>query len=221
MARARHSDPFAPVCPSRVRRRRVRRALRMIATALITMGLALLGSVAAEQWGSAIGTSGAQAVLRAQVAAEGLPERPIPGGIVGFIWIPRIQVDAAFVQGVGLNSLAKGPGHYAGTPLPGAPGNVAIAGHRTTHSAPFWALDALGPGDLVTLDTRAGAFVYRVVWRRVVGPYDWSVIGPTAKPSLTLTTCNPRFSGTERMVVRAILVSGRLAPKPSVTPIEV
>jgi sortase A len=85
---------------------------------------------------------------------------------------------------------------------------VAIAGHRTTHLHPFWPLDQLRAGDRVLLQTRLGAFVYRVTWKRTVALDDWSVIAPTAVPSLTLTTCTPRFSNRERLVVRAVQVAG-------------
>ena len=66
----------------------------------------------------------------------------VPGGADGLIRIPAIGVDAAFVEGITDQALAEGPGHYPTTPMPGRGGNVAIAGHRTTHGAPFWALDA-------------------------------------------------------------------------------
>ena len=59
----------------------------------------------------------------------------------GLIVLPGL--DMAFVQGVSLAALQRGPGHYPGTPLPGQAGNVAIAGHRTTYLHPFWALDQL------------------------------------------------------------------------------
>jgi sortase A len=85
---------------------------------------------------------------------------------------------------------------------------VAIAGHRTTHLHPFWALDRVQPGDRIVLLTRAGTFVYRVTWVRLVDPHDLSVIDPTAVPALTLTTCNPRFQAWQRLVVRAVQVFG-------------
>jgi LPXTG-site transpeptidase (sortase) family protein len=130
--------------------------------------------------------------------------------------IPKIKVDVIVVQGTGSNALRAGAGHYIQSALPGDPtGNVAIAGHRTGYGHPFRHLDAMKPGDLLYLYTPRGTYTYRTVppfdghknpW--VVSPFDWSVINPTAKPSLTLTTCNPVHQATTRLVLRAILVRG-------------
>jgi sortase A len=184
------------------------RALRTAAVMCMLGGAGLLGTVGWELWGTGLSTARAQSTLRVELAEPG-PSRPVPGGAVGLIVIPRFHLDVAFVEGVSLKALAKGPGHYPGTPLPGSGGNVAIAGHRTTHGAPFWGLSALELGDEITLQTRTERFVYRVQWVRVVGPDDWSMTQPTARPSLTLTTCNPWFSARQRLVVRAVQVYGR------------
>ena len=193
---------------TRVRRLRARRIRKRIGTSLILAGLALIGMVAYQLWGTGIATSRAQTGFRERIAMYGFPARPMPGSAIGFIDIPRIHLDMAFVQGVGADALAKGPGHYPRSPFPGYGGNVAIAGHRTTHLHPFWALDEVVTGDRILLQTRAGAFVYRVVWQRTVATDDWSVIAPTDLPALTLTTCTPRFTGRQRLVVRAIQVAG-------------
>ena len=140
----------------------------------------------------------ATAALGARAPAEGNPE--------GFISIPRIGMnDAAFVEGVGESDLQQGPGHYPSTALPGQPGNVGIAGHRTTYGAPFYSLDQLQPGDPITLEVPQGTFTYDVVRATVVQPNDTSVLAPTSLPILTLTTCNPRYSSSSRLVVTALL----------------
>ena len=61
--------------------------------------------------------------------------------------IPAINVDQITVEGVSVEDLRKGPGHYPSTPNPGQAGNSAIAGHRTTYGAPFHRVDELQPGD--------------------------------------------------------------------------
>jgi sortase (surface protein transpeptidase) len=43
---------------------------------------------------------------------------------------------------------------------------------------------------------------------KVVGPTSVWVAGATRRPALTLTTCNPRFSQKERLVVRATQIYG-------------
>jgi sortase A len=197
----------APV-PSRVRRRRRRRALRWGASYLILLGLTLLSYVGYELWGTGIYTARAQSFLTTEIHLHGFPTRLVPGDAVGFIKIPRIGLDMAFVQGIDLDDLAKGPGHYPRSALPGDGSNVVIAGHRTTHLAPFWSIDTLRLGDQIMLQTRRGTFLYRVQWVKVVDPTATWVSGPTRRPSLTLTTCNPRFSQRERLVVRAVQVYG-------------
>jgi sortase A len=175
---------------------------------MVLAGLALLGFVAYQLWGTGLTTSRAQASFRHDIAANGYPKTFPEGGEIGLIRIPRIGLDMAFVQGANWWTLQRGPGHYRRTPLPGQSGNVAIAGHRTTFLHPFWSLDRLERGDVIELQTEAGLFTYRVVWQRVVPPGSWWVIAPTARPSLTLTTCTPRFSAADRLVVRAVQVSG-------------
>jgi len=142
------------------------------------------------------------------VDAVALPVPPL-GGAIAHIVIPAIGVNRYVVQGVAANDLQMGPGHYLGTPLPGQPGNVGIAGHRTTFGAPFFSLNQLTAGDLVYLtDTSGTTWVYSVQRKWVVSPSDVAVLNPTRGAELTLTTCNPRFEAVTRLVVRARLVEG-------------
>ncbi len=132
---------------------------------------------------------------------------PPPGGALDHLVIPAIGVDRYVVEGVGEADLQMGPGHYPGTPLPGQAGNVGIAGHRTTFGAPFFRLNALVRGDFIYLTDISGTtWVYDVVHQWVVPPSDTAVLDATHQPELTLTTCNPRFEATSRLVVRAVLV---------------
>jgi len=150
--------------------------------------------------------SGAHSLVPGTVPAEGQP--------VGIIQIPKISLDKVVVEGTGTSDLRLGPGHYPGTPLPGQPGNAAIAGHRTTYGAPFYDLNEMATGDPIYVTTTQGCFTYDVTQVRVVSPNDTSVVAaidPTSTPELTLTTCNPRFSSSQRLVVQATL-------SPTVTP---
>jgi sortase A len=130
---------------------------------------------------------------------EGKPE--------GIITIPKIGVEKVFVEGVQLSDLAEGPGHYPGTPLPGQIGNAAIAGHRTTHGAPFYNVNELAPGDKILVQTLAGNYTY-VVYKQpfAVKPTAYYVVNNTRDAQLTLTSCNPRYSAAERIVIKAKLV---------------
>jgi sortase A len=133
--------------------------------------------------------------------------------------IPRLKLDKIVVEGVALDDLKRGPGHYPGTPLPGQPGNAAIAGHRTTYGAPFFDLDSLKPDDEILVTTRQGSFEYRVRGSRVVSPDEVQVLNATPDNRLTLTTCNPRFSASQRLVVVSQLIGTAAAsPPPSQQP---
>ncbi len=136
---------------------------------------------------------------------------PPVGSAVGTIQIPKINLAMTVVEGTAEAQLAMGPGHYPTTPLPGQAGNAAIAGHRTTYLHPFYSLDALTSGDLIYITTLQGTFLYRVYKSQVVLPTDVAVVDPTPTPQLTLTTCNPRYSASQRLVVTANLVASELA----------
>lgn len=133
--------------------------------------------------------------------------------------IPSLGVDTVVVEGTSPAALRAGAGHYPTTPLPGEPGNVAIAGHRTTYGKPFNRLDEVAVGESVVLVTPLAVHTYRVTaapadvprpcpngacW--ITSPTDWGVVGPTEDAILTLTTCHPKGSARERLILRAELV---------------
>lgn len=116
------------------------------------------------------------------------------------------------VRGVSLSDLQRGPGHYPGTALPGEEGNFAVAGHRTTYGAPFFNLDQLRKGDEIIVTAPDGEeYTYTVRRQEIVAPGETWVIAPDPlerdKPLLTLTTCYPRFSNAQRLIVFAELAA--------------
>jgi sortase A len=133
--------------------------------------------------------------------------RPTLGDPVARLDIPSIGLDGKIViEGVRVGDLQDGPGHFPETPLPGQFGNAAIAGHRTTHGQPFFRIDEIAPGDEIVVTTLAGRYVYIVTESIIVGPDDYSKVIPTIDPSLatlTLTSCHPKFSAKQRIVVTA------------------
>jgi sortase A len=160
-----------------------------------------------------------QAGGRSSGPVQAMPA-PATGDPVGTLVIPEIGVDQVVVEGTGSAQLAVGPGHYIGTPLPGQPGNAGIAGHRTTHGRPFYDLNGLVAGDPITVTTLQGTFRYLVVRSEVVAPDDLSVLAPSTVPQLTLTTCTPRYSAAQRLVVVARLVSPAAPASASHRPAE-
>jgi len=152
-----------------------------------------------------------------------IPSQPGPalGQPLGRIIIPAIHLNQVVLQGRTPGILSAGPGHYPGTPMPGEAGNVAIAGHRTTWGRPFWALADLKADDKIILATPRGRFLYRVRSETVVDPHDVSVLGQAVPaPSLTLTTCTPKFSAAQRLILTASLASEQVVQPSAVKTIK-
>jgi sortase A len=127
------------------------------------------------------------------------------GDPVGRISMPTLERAFVMVEGVGTKPLRKGPGHYPDTPLPGQPGTVAVAGHRTTYLAPFRANDRLRRGQPIVLEMPYGRFVYRVERTRIVAPTATEVKRRVGYDRLVLTACHPLYSAAKRIVVFARL----------------
>ncbi len=213
-----------------------------IGAGLCVLGLLLVAFVAYQLWGTALYEAQAQSNLKSELAQQlhhalpakltasqrlGLPALanetaptladPAVNEPVGLLSIPKIGLFDAIVEGVGEAQLEQGPGHYPGTSLPGEIGNVGIAGHRTTYAHPFYNLDALSPGDNIYILTAQGLFRYTVSGSQVVAPTDVAVLNTVAgKSTLTLTTCNPRYSAAQRLVVSANL-DAKSAAQPTTT----
>jgi sortase A len=138
---------------------------------------------------------------RARAFRAGLRE----GDAVGVIAVPRLHLRMVVVEGTAASDLARGPGHYQITALPGLRGTVAIAGHRTTYLQPFRHLDRLRAGDHVYLEMPYGTFSYRVYARDIVGDHDWSILRRRPFEKLVLSSCHPLYSASHRIVVFARL----------------
>lgn len=136
-------------------------------------------------------------------------EDPVPEGEpLGHLRIPSIGVEEVVFEGVGRDTLRNGPGHMPWTPLPGQPGNAVISGHRTTYGAPFFDLDRLVPGDSIEVETAIGVHRYEVRETLIVEPTDVWVTKNRRGAWLTLTTCTPKYSARQRLIVFAELVDG-------------
>jgi sortase A len=206
----------------------VRILIRSIGELCITAGLVVLLFVAYELWGTGAYTQAAQHKLDDELtrswnagpkAGTGrvTTERVRLGHGLALIRIPRLGKSFRYViiEGVSVADLRKGPGHYPGTAMPGQIGNFVVSGHRTTYLAPFNKLGELHAGDKILIDTRASQYVYKVTSTKVVQPSDISVAAPVpehpkANPTkrlITLTTCNPKYSAAQRLIIFGQLVS--------------
>ncbi len=146
---------------------------------------------------------------RLAFAARALDRRAEAGQPIGRLELPTIGVKEVVVAGTDGPSLRKGPGHYPQTPLPGARGTVAIAGHRTTYGAPFRRLDRLERGDRLRVVMPYGSFTYRVERTRIVAPTATWVTRRVSHDRLVLSACHPLYSAAQRIVVFARLVAAR------------
>jgi sortase A len=207
----------------------MRKFLRGTGWSLIGLGCLVLYFLVYQLVGTNASADNEQNALRKELeqswsAQAGVPatNRPsasrsgkaIPVGKgIALIQIPKIKVEKVVVQGVGREDLKKGPGHVPSTVMPGQVGTFAISGHRTTYGAPFFRLNELVKGDIITIISRTEIFTYSVTATRIVRPTDTSVLnnvrGPDGKieQTIVLTTCHPRFSAKQRFIVFGDLVA--------------
>lgn len=224
----------------------VRRIVAGIGRTCIAAGMLILAFVAYQLWGTGLAESRSQDRLRndfldaletptstsststvpgaeATTTTQSAAPPPPTGAAVAILRIPKIEIEKAVVEGVSVNALKEGPGHYPTTPMPGQPGNAAIAGHRTTYGAPFYRTDELEAGDLIQVTTRQGEFTYKVREKKIVRPSQNEVLDPSEENLLTLTTCHPRFSAAQRLIIVAELTDNpapATPPPPTATPEE-
>jgi len=142
---------------------------------------------------------------RARILADRFEGRIEEGDAIGRIEIDRIDIDMVFLQGTDTATLQYGPGHYLKTSLPGQPGTVAIAGHRTTYLAPFRHINEIEDGDEIRLEMPYAAFTYEVTRHEVVDPEDIEILKPIDYDQLVLTACHPLYSAAHRWAVFAKL----------------
>ena len=224
----------------------VRTAIGAVGRVLVTVGLLILLFAAYQLWGTGIYEARAQSDLRSTfdrdvargrrttttsgattttgaapttTAAPVAPVVPADGQPIGEIKIDKIGVDKIVVQGTTVPDLRMGPGHYEGSSLPGQLGNTAIAGHRTTYGAPFGDLDQLVMGDVISIRTVGATWDYQLDRDPfAVQPNQTDVLDPVpGQATLTLTTCEPKYSASERLIVKATLKQSPL-PAPDGQP---
>jgi sortase A len=199
----------------------VRRLLRGAGWTFIGMGSFVLYFLVYQLVGTNAVTSRGQDELRSELQREwsapgrqpkdpgkAVPRRVADGKPLAVLDIPKIRLDnKVIVEGVGRDELRKGPGHVPSTVLPGQDGTFGVSGHRTTYGAPFYRLNELAKGDTITVVTQGAIYTYTVTRTAIVRPTDTQVLdnvnGPDGKPkaTITLTTCHPRYSARQRLIV--------------------
>jgi sortase A len=145
--------------------------------------------------------------------AGGGDERPWPWADthpVARLHVPGRDIDLMVLAGASGRTMAFGPGHLSGTPLPGEAGNAVVSGHRDTH---FAFLRELRVGEPVVIERRDGARLRYAVRRTFVVDHRETWVAEDAGDTrLTLVTCYPfdaiRPGGPLRYVVSAVLEEG-------------
>lgn len=152
-----------------------------------------------EQYQHLIAISGGS-----EAAAPDEDESPTidPKLVWAMLEIPDINVKSPVIKGTSPETLAKAPGWYTESALPGE-GNTTIAGHRTMYGGTFRDLAKLKPDCVITLTYNQHLYQYRVQEVAVIQSNDWSVVEDYGYPALTLTTCTG--SDEKRLAVRARL----------------
>lgn len=194
----------------------------LLALAVVSLGWYVMTSVEAYVY-QQYENRQLDAVLRSRarlntadiIVASGAPVLParavLPDALIGRLEVPRLRVTVTVREGSDAETLHRAVGHVPGTALPGAPGNVGLAGHRDTF---FRRLKNIRSDDELLLVTTDGRFRYRVLETVVVAPRDTWVLDPTPKPALTLVTCYPfHFIGAapQRFIVRAEQIDAQYA----------
>ena len=201
---------------------------------LVLAGLALLGYVAWQFFGTNVVSERMQRSLvdKTEQSWRATPSPEIsddgaelPGAADALIRIPRFGRDYVMPvqEGVSDGVLAEGFGHFEHSAEPGEKGNYALAAHRVTHGQPLRHMPDLRPGDTVVVETREATYTYaldtdpndlvvtfRDVWvvdARPVNPDPSGVQAPDHARLITLTTCAELFHTDNRMIAFGHLVS--------------
>ena len=139
-------------------------------------------------------------------------------GNMGYISIPRINVNLPVYHGTDESVLQTSVGHIEGTSLPvgsthedkgdfndvGFASHCVISGHRGLPTAKLFSdLDQMEIGDLFTFNVLDQTLTYEVDAINVVEPQDSELIEMVPGEDLvTLVTCTPYGINTHRLLVR-------------------
>ena len=145
--------------------------------------------------------------LASRVTVE--PVQPVPHGFASrgkrstppSLRIPRLHLKSWIFAS---SRLDAGPAWWPITGRPGGGDTIAVAGHRTTHSRPFYFLERLQRGDRIYVTYLGRSYVYRVSRSRVLSSRNLHIGDAVGHERLLLTACTPRGSARFRLVVEAL-----------------
>ena len=127
-------------------------------------------------------------------------------GIMGYVEIPKIQVNLPIYHGTDSEVLDRGVGHLLGSSLPvgGENTHTILSGHSGMASQKmFTDLEQLILGDVFYLNVLNETLAYQVTEINTVLPYETDLLGIVPGEDLcTLVTCTPYGVNTHRLLVR-------------------
>jgi sortase A len=178
-----------------------------------------------EQWAADAAASPSPTDSTGTLAPQPASTEPVvlpeagDGQVFANLYIPRFGNDYAVQIAGGVTRADTldpiGVGHYPGTPMPGAVGNVAFAAHRTTYGKPFNRIADLHVGDAIVIETPDGWYTYRFRTLEYVTPDSVDVLSPVPQSDsaaadgryLTMTSCSPMYAMSERIVAYSVFES--------------
>lgn len=136
---------------------------------------------------------------------------PFSTGMMGSLYIPKIEVNLPIYHDVNEGIIQNGVGHLPGTSLPigGSSTHCVLSTHSGLPKAKlFTDLHKLDEGDEFILSVLGENLYYRVVMIKIVLPTQTSDLKVVdGKDYVTLTTCTPYGINTHRLLVRGERVS--------------
>lgn len=125
---------------------------------------------------------------------------------IGRLIIPRLRVNEKMYMGISDREFDIGVGKWPGTPRAGQLGNLVIGGHRTSGSRPFYNVDKLRRGDVITVVEGKKRVRYKVTNKMIVKPTAMWITKQSNTSTLTLFSCHPKGSTKQRYIIRATLM---------------
>lgn len=196
--------------------------MRVVGILLVGSGVALLGHVAWQYWGTNVVARQVHQELLNEADREWADGRD--ADVEAVLRVERFGSDyeVPVVRGFDDDALAQGVGMYESGVGPGDVGNFAIAGHRVTHGEPFRDFLELRAGDVVEVETRTHVYTYRMRnagdsltldftqgWPLQPVPDPEKRGEPATEPTITMLTCSELFHTRDRNVVFGSLVETR------------
>lgn len=140
-------------------------------------------------------------------SAIDLSEYGIENNVIGYISIPKINIEVPILLGANTANMKKGAVHLTETsyPIGGANTNSVIAAHRGYGKATlFRHIDKIGVGDKIHIRNFKEELTYEVYEIKIINPDDISELEiQEGQDIITLITCHPYRVNTQRYIVKA------------------